>query len=320
MTASAHVVQLVRAHYRQDEPGFVSSALALARASKAPTVKAAITNLVQSGRTAGRPYQPPSQLGQPRAVAPASQMLQQLPAVTFDELLLDAPIQAVLDEIVIELEYREELAQRKLRARNRLLFWGPPGNGKSSSAAAMGNALGVPAYGVSLPRTISKYIGETGQNLGQLFDNLTQETLVVFDELDAIGSRRGVVEQAAGKEHNGIVNTMLTLLDRCRKGVIVATTNRPDILDPALLRRFDELVEFPAPNAEQMRSLARKLCDGYGVPEVEVGNCQNFDEVAKSCETQARRIVMKELLAAEAAEEETETGDQNGTEKDHEEE
>lgn len=296
--------------------------MALARASKAPTVKAAITNLVQSGRTAGRPVQSTAQPFQPpRALVKSSTMLQQLERVTFDELLLEPQVQAILDEIVVELEYREELAQRKLRARNRLLFWGPPGNGKTSSAAAMGAALDVPAYGVSLPRTISKYIGETGQNIGQLFDGLTADTLIVFDELDAIGARRGATEQAAGKEHNGIVNTMLTLLDRCRHGVIIGTTNRPDILDPALLRRFDELVEFPAPNALQMRSLAEKLCDGYGVPPVDVSNCQNFDEVAKRCETEARRIVMRELLAAEAAEEETETGDPNGSEeKDHEEE
>jgi SpoVK/Ycf46/Vps4 family AAA+-type ATPase len=289
--------------------------MALARASKAPTVKAAITNLVQTGRTAARPYQPPSaQFQQPqRALVKSSSMLQQLDRVSFDELLLEPHVQAILDEIVVELEYREELAQRKLRARNRLLFWGPPGNGKSSSAAAMGSALDVPAYGVSLPRTISKYLGETGQNLGQLFDGLTEDTLIVFDEIDAVGSNRGTVEQAAGKEMNGVVNTMLTLLDRCRKGVIVATTNRPDILDPALLRRFDELVEFPAPNALQMQSLAEKLCEGYGVPPVDVSNCQNFDEVAKRCETEARRIVMRELLAAEAAEEDNETGDENGS-------
>jgi SpoVK/Ycf46/Vps4 family AAA+-type ATPase len=306
MTASAHVVQLVRAHYAQNEPLFASSAMALARGSKVPSVKAALINTLSAGRssaihrpTPAAPARPFQQA--PRSHAQVSRLLQPLGRVAFDDLLLEPPIQAFLDEIVIELEYREELAARKLRARNRLLFWGPPGNGKTSSAAALGTALDVEAYGVSLPRTVSKYMGETGQNLGELFDSLTPSSLVVFDEIDAIGSARSDTTHSAGKEQNNFVNTILTLLDRCREGVIVATTNRPDILDPALLRRFDELVEFPAPSQAQMRGLAQKLCEGFGVPPVDVSSCANFDEVAKRCETEARRIVMREILAAEEA-------------------
>jgi SpoVK/Ycf46/Vps4 family AAA+-type ATPase len=118
-----------------------------------------------------------------------------------------------------------------------------------------------------------------------------------------------VVDQAAGKEANSIVNTMLTLLDRTKHGIIIATTNRPDILDPALLRRFDEQIEFPAPSPEQMRSLASKLCEGFGVPPVDVSSCANFDEVTKRCETEARRAVMRELIAAEQADKESDAAD-----------
>lgn len=295
--------------------------MALARASKVGTVKAALINAVAAGQRGGKlemgqpqPARPPGLFGQPQQPehrAPTSKMLERLEPVTFNDLLAAPHIQAFLDEIVVELEYREELAKRKLRARNRLLFWGPPGNGKTSHAAALGTALNVPSYGVSLPRLVSKYMGETGQNLGELFDSLRDDSLVVFDEIDAIGSSRGKVDSAAGKEGNGIVNTMLTLLDRCKRGVIVATTNRPDILDPALLRRFDEVVEFPAASLEQMRALSIKLCEGYGVPPIDVSGCGNFDEVAKHCMTQARRIVMAEILAAEeAAENEEDDGEQ----------
>lgn len=317
MTASAHVLQLVRAHYLQNEALFASSAMALARASKVPSVRASLTNTVAAGQRRGpfgtsqpgRPsFQPPPPTHQH---SPTSKMLERLQPVSFDELLAAPHIVATLDELVVELEYREELAARKLRARNRLLFWGPPGNGKTSHAAALGTALDVPAYGVSLPRVISKYMGETGQNLGELFDGLRDNSLVVFDEIDAIGSNRGKVDSAAGKESNSMVNTMLTLMDRCKRGVLVATTNRPDILDPALLRRFDEIIEFPAPSLEQMNALSMKLCEGYGVAPIDVSGCANFDEVAKRCETEARRTVMREILAAEEAAD-TEPGDDDG--------
>ena len=318
MSASAHVLQLVRAHYGGDAGQFASAAQALARMSKVTSVRAAIINAVSAGQRQGAPGS-----GNPRPFAPLppaqndrnpnSELLERLEPVSFVDLLAEPHIQAALDELVIELEYREELAARKLRARNRLLFWGPPGNGKTSHAAALGSALNVPAYGVSLPRVISKYLGETGQNLGKLFDGLRENSLIVFDEIDAIGSSRGKVDQAAGKEANSMVNTLLTLLDRCKRGVLVATTNRPDILDAALLRRFDEVIEFPAPSAQQMRALAQKLCEGFGVPTVEVGACINFDEVAKRCETEARRIVMREILAAEEAEENEEDDGEEAT-------
>jgi len=102
----------------------------------------------------------------------------------------------------------------------------------------------VPAYAVSLPRLISKFVGETGQNLGELFEAIKHDTVVVFDELDAIGSERGNVDSSAGKEQNSSVNTMLTLLDRHEKGVLIATTNRPDMIDagaPASVRRADSV-------------------------------------------------------------------------------
>lgn len=308
MTAAAHVLGLVRAHYNGDETAFASAATLLARGAKQPQVRHQISQLIQIGR---RQPPRPGQSFQPlRPPEPkANGMLQPITPMSFAELVLEPEIQAQLDELAIELEYREALADRKVRARNRLLFHGPPGNGKTSCAGALANALGLRAYCVNLSRTVSKYLGETGQNLGQLFDSITATTFVVLDEIDAIAAHRGVVDQAAGKEFNSTVNTLLTLMDRNRTGIIVATTNRPDIIDPALLRRFDERLYFPAPSVEQMRGLASKLAEDYGIKPPEVVDCGNFDEVHKRTETHARRSIMQEILAAEA-ENEDEDGDE----------
>lgn len=186
----------------------------------------------------------------------------------------------------------------------------------SSGSAALADALGVPAYGVSLPRLIGSHIGETGQNLGKLFDEIRPDTVVVFDEIDALGARRNDGGSGADNERNSSINTLLTLLDRCKWGVIVGTTNRPDMLDPALLRRFDERIEFPAPTIEQLALLGAKLCEGYRVDGIRVTDCRNFDEVQKRCETEARRIVMAEILAAEEAGDNEDKGESDGEEED----
>lgn len=304
MTAAAQVLQLVRAHFRRDETAFMSAATVLARAAKTPTIRNALLDTLRrgyesrpSGRDAGP--KPPSE----RLSVAASQLLQPLPAVGFQDLMLEPELQLFLDEIVTELEYREELTQRKLQPRCRFLFHGPPGNGKTSASAALANALGVTAYGASIPRVVSSYLGGTGQNLAELFDALGPNTCVVFDELDALGATRGNDSQSAGKEQNAIVNVLLTLLDRHRNGILIATTNRPDILDPALLRRFDEVVPFPAPRADQMAALSERLSAHYEIPIVDVRECRNYDEVTKTVLREARRHVMREILAAEAADE-----------------
>lgn len=324
MTASAHLMQLVRAHYQGNESAFASAAITLARAAKLPTTREGILDLVREGAAAQRRNgngcgaRPSFQPTPPPALATHS-MLEQLAPVTFASLLLEPDLQLFLDDLVVELEYRTELQTRGLRARNRFLFHGPPGNGKTSSAAALASALNLSAFAVSLPRTVSKYVSETGENLGRIFDNLTPSTVVVFDEIDAIAAHRGVVDQSAGKEFNSKVNTLLTLMDRKKSGVIIATTNRLDIIDPAVLRRFDEQIFFPAPRPDQLRALADKLADGFDIPRLSerlLEECANYDHVTKVVEREARRIVMKEILAAEAAAETESEQSEQGDEAD----
>jgi SpoVK/Ycf46/Vps4 family AAA+-type ATPase len=305
MSASASVLQLIRAHYGGHEDTFAASAMALARGSKVWSVRNGIEQLVREGLRS-RAAQVRQQQGhsmrqidgdRPRQLAGG--MLEQLKRQTFEQLLLPAETQAFFDEISTEIEYGEELAERGLRPRNRLLLHGPPGCGKTSCASALASALDLPAYGVALPRLIGKYLGETGANLGALFDSIPDDSLLVFDELDAIGGVRGGIEQAAGKEFNSTLNTMLTLLDRKSTGILIATTNRLDILDPALVRRFDESVLVPEPTAGQKLMLAERLCEQFGVPVPGVGECQNYDAVTKLVLREARKHVMREILAQE---------------------
>ncbi len=316
-SGSALVLGLIRAHYRRDDLAFAGSAAMLARQA-APAIKPQIEEIIRKGyQGRGSPppggftgdnYRRPGELKKLEPQAPIG-ALQPLRKVSFQDLILDANLQGLLDELVLELEFRDELAGRGLRARNRFLFHGPPGDGKTSTGAALAHALGVQAYCVSIPQLVGSYLGETGKNLATLFEAIRDGMVVVFDEIDAIGTSRGG-EHGADKERNATINCMLMLLDRHRSGVIVATTNRSDILDPALMRRFDERILFPAPSQEQMTNLAWRLSQKFKIPPVYVNDCANFDEVTKRVENEARRIVMKELIAADTAPEE---GDEDET-------
>jgi SpoVK/Ycf46/Vps4 family AAA+-type ATPase len=311
VSAQIAVMQLVRAHYRGDNMGFASAAQALARKASSPAVKAEIQELIRRGFQNRGPTgamggaQPerygldkPARQPAPQLQAKPEGPLHLLQRLTFEDLLLEPEIQLELDNVVTELEYRAELAARGLRARNRLLFHGPPGNGKTSVSAAIAHALGVDAYCVSIAELVGMHQGETGQRLGKMFAGIRDGMVVVFDELDAIGSDRN---DSLSTERNSTLNALLQLLDQNRSGVICATTNRLEALDPALVRRFDERILFPEPTPEQIASLTARLCDKFKIELVDASDCRNFDEVTKRVEREARRIVMRELIAADSA-------------------
>lgn len=316
MSAQSFVLQMVRAHYRRDDSAFAYAASNVGRKAKSPSIQQEILTLVQKGfqkpisgipRSQPEPSQP-TQARKPEVLsASSSGLLQRVSnGLTFPDLLLPPDLQEQLDEIVEELEYGVELRNRGLAPRSRLLFHGPPGNGKTSVASALANALGASVSTVYIPELVSQYVGGTGGNLGRIFSEIRNGMVVVFDEIDAIGGERSGRAEGATAERNGIVNTLLTLFDLNKTGIIVATTNRLDIIDPALRRRFDETLLFPSPTEAQKESLATKLCRDFGIDPVEVSDCENFDAVTKRVRTEARRIVMAEIRARAAKEDEAE--------------
>jgi cell division protease FtsH len=147
-----------------------------------------------------------------------------------------------------------------------LIFWGPPGTGKTLFAKAMATALGAAVTIVSGPELKSKWVGESEENLRQVFLRARQAapSLIVFDELDSFAMARGTY-QGSGVEHS-MVNQLLTEMDGFRKEelvFVVGTTNLVEALDPALLRpgRFEFHLHVPFPSAEDRREILR-IYDG----------------------------------------------------------
>jgi SpoVK/Ycf46/Vps4 family AAA+-type ATPase len=197
-----------------------------------------------------------------------TQLLAKLEPRDLADLVLPDSVADDIAALLEEYRYRDALEAHKLRPRSRLLLHGPPGCGKSSVAAALGGALRKPVLALRLASTVGSHMGETGSNIDAAVAQVTRvDGLLLLDELDAVGSTRaGRDTQAAAKEQNQVVCALLQLLDLTRIRFLVGATNRVDMIDPALRRRFDCEIELPAPSEEAASLFAAEVFERHHWP------------------------------------------------------
>jgi cell division protease FtsH len=168
----------------------------------------------------------------------------------------------ILDVLALKDTSDDEASMKRIEGLipRGMIFWGPPGTGKTLFAKAMATALGAAVTVVSGPELKSKWVGESEENLRQVFTRARQAApaIIVFDELDSFATARGTY-QGSGVEHS-MVNQLLTEMDGFRKDelvFVVGTTNFVESLDPALLRpgRFEFHLHIPYPSAEDRRAI-----------------------------------------------------------------
>jgi SpoVK/Ycf46/Vps4 family AAA+-type ATPase len=184
-----------------------------------------------------------------------------------EDLVLSKEQCKTLLQIVDEFRQWEILEVNGLSPIQRLLFCGPPGCGKTATAEAIANELGIPLLYVRFDAVVSSLLGETAANLRKVFDYASRGTWVLlFDEFDAIGrSRADTLEHGELKR---VVNTFLQILDGFSgRSLIIAATNFEQSLDIALWRRFDEIIRFDKPTTSQIKTLITKKLRG----KMEVG-------------------------------------------------
>jgi hypothetical protein len=135
----------------------------------------------------------------------------------------------------------------RLRPGYRALFHGPPGTGKTMSAALLGKLTGRDVYRIDLSLVVSKYIGETEKNLGRVFDRAQQrEWILFFDEADALFGKRSETKDAHDRYANQEVAYLLQRIEGF-DGIVILASNLRDNLDDAFTRRFESIVYFPVP-------------------------------------------------------------------------
>lgn len=177
--------------------------------------------------------------------------------------ILTPPVRAALFDWMAEIRAAEQLAGVGLKPRRLALLYGPPGCGKTTFAHHFAARLGLPLACIRSESVISKYVGATGENLGDLFTALkiaAGEVVAFFDEIDAIGLKREH-SQASSNERSSYLNVFLRRIEML-SGISLAATNREDALDPALWRRFDLQIKVELPGPDERFAILKR----YGLP------------------------------------------------------
>ena len=296
-----HFKALVRRHMDGDEDGFYSVALQVAaRAAREGKNRFAqdLRELIDSAKgaraaTALRPVPMVQLRGELAGLMTVS-----YPDVSLDMMTLELKLRAKLERILTEQRRSDLLATHGLDPIHRVLLLGPPGTGKSMSAAALAHGLKLPLFTIQLHVLISKYMGETSAQLRLVFDAVASTRAVyLFDEFDALGAERGVPNDVG--EARRMLNSFLQFLEHASPmSVVVAATNHPGLLDKALYRRFDQVIEYRLPDPDAAVVVMRNrlaMLDTKGVDWDALAGCTaglSHADLVRAAEAAAKRTVL----------------------------
>jgi AAA+ superfamily predicted ATPase len=172
------------------------------------------------------------------------------------DVVLNERLLARFADILRQQRKRDWLHEHGKVPSRRLLFVGPPGSGKTMSAEAFAGELHLPLFIIRLEGLITRYMGETAAKLRLIFDETAKRRGVyLFDEFDAVGGQRIATNDVA--EMRRVLNSFLQFMEEANStdSVIICSTNHPALLDRALLRRYDQVLEFDSPSSGQIRQL-----------------------------------------------------------------
>ncbi len=189
------------------------------------------------------------------------------PQKSIEELVLPTELLGSVEELLGEYRRQDILRSYGMKPSSKVLFFGPPGCGKTLTAEVIASELDLPLAIVRLDALVSSFLGETAANLRKVFDFISDYPMVaLFDEFDALGKERS--DSAEHGELRRVVNAVLQMMDNYQgQSLIIAATNHEQILDSAIWRRFDDVLAFATPSRElisqilasKMRGVRRKF-------------------------------------------------------------
>ena len=296
----SHVTALVRTHASGDEEAFYAVALQAAAREALQChhhLAADIKKAVESSRESRR-----TQLAKvtrlPRSQNDVTDLIEvSYPQVSLRDLVIAPDLAAQVVQVIQEQRQRAVLAEHGFTPMHRLLLEGPPGTGKTMTASVISSELSLPMCTVRLDGLLSKFMGETASKLRTIFETVaSQRAVYLFDEFDALGGDRGGNDVGEARR---ILNTFLMFLeDAGSDSIVIAATNHRSILDRALFRRFDAVLTYSLPDAQQAQSVIRKRL-GSLVKGVRLGGLVSFTEglshadLVKAAESAAKSALMR---------------------------
>ena len=298
MAASAdHIKALVKSYGSRDDETFYAVALQVAaKAARQGHHRFAndVRRLVEIAREEASGARITS-IAQPRGEL-ADLVVASHPKVSLQDLIVAPQLRQQIQEVITEQRQRHMLMERGLRPIHRLLLEGPPGTGKTMTAAVIAHDLDLPLLTIRLDALVSKYLGETGSKLRVIFDAAASRRAVyLFDEFDALGGDRAGND--VGEARRILSSFLLFLESAGAESIVVAATNHQAGLDQALFRRFDRVLRYSLPSSGEaikvlkstLGSLAGKV-DWQSV-EAHVGGLSHA-ELVQAGETAAKRSLL----------------------------
>lgn len=188
-------------------------------------------------------------------------------SLDWDDLVLDFPVMEEVREVETWIQHSEAFLKdphlrKHLKPGYRALLYGPPGTGKTLTASLIGKSTGLEVYRIDLSMIVSKYIGETEKNLGKVFDLAqSRRWILFFDEADALFGKRTETTSSNDRHANQQVGYLLQRIEDF-PGIIILATNLKDNLDAAFLRRFQSIIQIPAPNTSKRAQLWKQTFSG----------------------------------------------------------
>ena len=191
------------------------------------------------------------------------------PKSRLGEMILGNTLAEQIERVIREQRHAGRIIEQGLSPRSKLLLVGPPGTGKTMTTSVLAGELWLALLQVRLDGLITKYMRETAARLRQVFDSTGRTRGVYsFDEFEAIGSQRGLTNDVG--EIRRVLNSFLQMIEQERShSLVVAATNHSEILDPALSRRFDDVLYYELPDAAQIANLLKTRLARTAVQRIE---------------------------------------------------
>lgn len=177
------------------------------------------------------------------------------PFTRLAQLVVPPALKKKIERILNEYHKRDRLARHGMSNRRKILLAGPPGTGKTMTANVLAAELKLPFFSIQMDKLVTKYMGETGAKLRQIFALIRERRGVyLFDEFDAIGAQRGMDNEVG--EMRRVLNAWLQFIEADESdSLIVAATNNLGLLDQALFRRFEDVLHYQQPDKTEIACL-----------------------------------------------------------------
>jgi SpoVK/Ycf46/Vps4 family AAA+-type ATPase len=315
MATADHLKALIRSHAEGDDERFYAIAMQVAaQAARQGHTKFAqdLRDLVDQAKVRAK-GSPSGQMTRPvPIVQPRGELVGLLtasfPKNRLSDMALDESIRSRIDRILLEQRQRDTILAHGMSPLRKLLLVGPPGTGKTMTAAALAGELSVPLFTIQLDGLITKYLGETAAKLRLIFEAIRQTRAVyLFDEFDALGGERAARNEVG--EIRRVLNSFLQFLEQDDSdSIIVAATNHAHILDRALFRRFDSVIEYRLPSegiAEKVMRSRLALLDTSCVDwtrALDAAKGLSHSDLARACEHSAKNAILQHHTRVDTAE------------------